>query len=163
MTRVSIERTSLCVPTVSRFVTGSATVTRRFEVAHRTLHGGQMRLEAEARRAVRVELQQSTIHPLLQVDADGAHVAHQLRGRLLEKEIQATLATPAGGIHEMGRQARLAGARGSGEQDGAAAVVTRDRSTSHPVARRPSTRAHSIAGCVRPSEVTGSTLSRRGR
>ena len=44
--------------------------------------------------------------------------------RLLESEIQAAFAAPTGGIDKMRGQARLAGAGGAGNQDGAAPVVT---------------------------------------
>ena len=69
-----------------------------------------MRLHADTRRTHRMESQESAVHPFLQVDADRAHVAHDLRGRFLEREIQAALAAPAGRIDEMRREAGLAGA-----------------------------------------------------
>ena len=47
----------------------------------------------------------------LEVEADGAHVAHDLARRLLEGEVEAALAAPAGGVGEVGGQAGLAGAR----------------------------------------------------
>ena len=41
---------------------------------------GEVLLEAERGRADRLEDEQARVHPPLQVDADRAHVAHQLRG-----------------------------------------------------------------------------------
>ena len=63
--------------------------------------------------------------PGRQVQADGAHVADELALRLLEGEVQAALAAAAGGVGEVGGQARLAGARRSGDEHAAAAVDPR--------------------------------------
>ena len=67
-----------------------------------------------------------SIDPALQVDADRAHVAHQLRRRLLEREVQAALAASAAWPRAKARGQRgLAGAGGAGEQHRAAAEVAR--------------------------------------
>ncbi len=73
-------------------------------------------------RTRRMELQQPLADPRLEVDADRAHVADDLPGRFLEREIQAALAAAAGRIHEMRRHAGLAGAGRAGHQDAAPAI-----------------------------------------
>ena len=51
------------------------------ELADEPLHGEQVRLEAEQAGAEAAELQQAGVDPLLQVDADRGHVAHDLAPR----------------------------------------------------------------------------------
>ena len=70
-----------------------------------------------------MKLQQAFLHPRLQVDADGTHVAHDLVGRFFEGKIQDTLAATAGGIGKVCDQAALAGARCTGDQHAAAAEI----------------------------------------
>ena len=121
--RVSIAWTSANVPTVIRLVTGSRTVTDGLKSATMLVHRDQMRLEAVARRAVGVKLQQAGGHPGLEVDADGPHVPQELLRGFLEQEAQAAFAAAAGGIEEVGREARLAGAGGAGDEYRAATIV----------------------------------------
>src|SRR4029434_8210995 len=48
-----------------------------------------------------------------------------LRGRLLEQELEASLPAPARGVHEMRGDARLAGTGGARDEDGAAPEIPR--------------------------------------
>ena len=83
---------------------------------------GQVRLQAVGGGAGGVETQQSLLQPGGQVEADGAHVADHLAFRLLEGEIRGMLAAPACRVGKMPREARLAGARGAGDEHAAAAI-----------------------------------------
>ena len=116
-----------------------------------------MHLEAMHRRPRRVEAQQPALQPRLQVDADGAHVAHDLLLRFLEGEVQAALAARAGAVGEVSGEDGLAGARRAGDQDAAAAVVALP--AEHRVeVRRCRSRSRSVeAGWSRPAEVIGRT------
>ena len=83
-----------------------------------------MRLEAVARRAVGVKLQQARCDPRLQIDADGAHVANELLRRLFEQKAQAAFAAPARRVEEMRREAGLPSAGRAGDEHRAPAEVT---------------------------------------
>ena len=49
-----------------------------------------------------MKLQESTGHPRLEVDADGAHVAQELQRRLFEQKAQAAFAAAARRVEEVG-------------------------------------------------------------
>src|SRR4030095_1011891 len=113
-------------------------VRHREETAHRVgdhdaraksrdhaVHLREMHLETVQRRARSVILQEATVDPLLEVDPDRPHVADDLRGRLLEQELEASLPAPARGVHEMRGDARLAGTGGARDEDGAAPEIAR--------------------------------------
>src|SRR5512135_624562 len=70
-----------------------------------------------------MESEQALLDPSIEIDADGAHVAHHLSFRLLEREVQAALAPSAGRVGEVSRQAGLTGPRGPRYQNAAAPVV----------------------------------------
>ena len=72
-----------------------------------------------------MDAQQVPLHPGRKVDSDRTHVAHDLAGGLLEREIQHPFAAPAGGQREMRRQAALASACRARHQHAAAAVIPR--------------------------------------
>ena len=55
--RVSIARTSICVPTVSRLVIGSTTTTSGLQPLDRPMQEHEVRLQPEARRAIGMERQ----------------------------------------------------------------------------------------------------------
>src|SRR6185503_13976428 len=63
------------------------------------------------------------LHPRLEVDADGAHVAQQLLRRLFEEEAQTALAAAARRVEKVSGKTRLARAGRTGDQDRAAAIV----------------------------------------
>ena len=92
------------------------------ELVDQLVEAGQVRFQAVGAGAGGVETQQAFLRPGRQIQADGAHVADELALGLLEGEVQAALAAPAGRVDEVGGQARLAGARGSGDEHAAAAV-----------------------------------------
>ena len=60
-----------------------------------------------------MKLEDATLDPLLEIEADRPHVADHLLGRFLEQEREAALAAPAGGVGEVGEQAGLARAGGA--------------------------------------------------
>ena len=68
-----------------------------------------------------MNLEQPLFQPRLQVDADGAHVANDLRTRFLVGEQQRPLAATAGRLSELRADAALAGARRPGDEHAAAA------------------------------------------
>ena len=78
-------------------------------------------------------------------------------GRLLEGEVQAPLAAPAGGVDEVRGQAGLAGARRARDQDAAAAVDS--PAAEHRVQPRDAAwrSARADAACSSPSDVIGRT------
>jgi hypothetical protein len=84
---------------------------------------GEVHLDAVQRRARSFKAQQPLLDPGMEVEADALHVAHQLRRRLLECEIETSLAACAGCVGEMRREAGLAGAGGAGNQHRTAAVI----------------------------------------
>ncbi len=67
-------------------------------------------------------MEQPFFDPLFQIDADGAHVAHDLVGRLLEEAVEAALAAAAGGIGKVGRDAAFAASGRARYQDGGTPV-----------------------------------------
>ena len=120
--RVSIADTSAPVPMRRRSETGSMTTTGGIELADELLHGEEVRLEAEQAGAEAPELQQAGVDPLPQVDADRGHVPDDLGLGLLEGEVHRPFAATAGGIAELRRQRRLAGAGRAADEDRAALV-----------------------------------------
>ena len=157
MTRVSMARTSICVPTAIRLVIGSMTTTSGSNILDGVVHLQQVGLEAVRDRPVGVELQQALVHPALQVDARRAHVADHLLRRFLEQEVQAFLAARAGRVDEMRRERGLAGAGGAREEHGAGAVEA--LAAEHLVERGRPVETRSVgASCSSSSEVTGSTV-----
>lgn len=88
----------------------------RLELIHPGVYRRQVGFQSIGGRPRGAELQQALAHPGFQVDADRAHVAHDLLGRLFEREIQAALAAPAGRASKVGRQAALSGAGLAGSQ-----------------------------------------------
>jgi hypothetical protein len=56
----------------------------RPEVRHDLVHRHEMGFQTVPRRAVCVKLQQPRLHPRIEVDADGEHVAEQLLWGFLE-------------------------------------------------------------------------------
>ena len=68
-------------------------------------------------------MQQALFDPAPKVDADRAHVAHDLARRFLEGEIDALLTAPAGRIGKMRGNAGLAGPGGAGHQQAATAEI----------------------------------------
>ena len=122
---------------------------RGIELADELLHGEEVRLEAEQARAEAPELQQAGVHPLPQVDAHRGHVADDLRLGLLEGEVHRPLAAAAGGVAELRRQRRLAGAGGAADEDGAAlveAAVAEHRVEAGHAGRHPLGRTRCAAG-----------------
>jgi hypothetical protein len=87
----------------------------RLEVRDGLVHRDEMGLEPIARRPVCVELEQPARHPGFEVDTDGAHVPEELLRRFLEEKAQAAFAPAAGGVEEVGCQARLPGPGGAGD------------------------------------------------
>ena len=83
---------------------------------------GEVHFQAVMKCPHGLKLEQSLFHPLLQVDPDRAHVAHDLAGRFLEGNVEASLAAPAGGFGKSRRHARLARARGARKQNAAPAI-----------------------------------------
>ena len=74
----------------------------------------EMHFEAMHCRARGVKVQQAIVDPATEVEADGSHVADELRFRLFEREVQTPFAASAGRIHEMGSDgcfSRAGGAR----------------------------------------------------
>ena len=156
--RVSIARTSVCVPTISRLVIGSTTTTSGRKLFHGAVHGDQVGFQAEARGPVRVELELSAVDPGLQVDAG--------RRACCAPSAAATPRRGSTGTARPRRQAAsakcaarlvLPGAGGARDQHRAAAVVP--AAGQHLVelgqaARDAVRRGARAAGC---SEVTGST------
>ena len=135
---------------------GSTTTMEGLNCLYRLVHGHQMHLQPVQGRAGVAEFEQTLFHPLFQVDADGAHVADDLVAGLLEGEIEAALAAPAGGVDEMGGHARFAGSGGAGDQDAAPPVVAFPPSM---VSRRgtPVETRSLEAGWSRPREEIGMT------
>ena len=76
----------------------------RFEGLDRFVHRRQVHFQARKRGAVRLELEQTFLHPRFQVDPDRTHIAHDLAGRFLEGKIEGTLAAPAGRLGESARR-----------------------------------------------------------
>jgi len=64
--------------------------------------------------------EETLLHPLGEIDADGVHVPDDLVGRFLEGKIQASLTAPTGGVGVRRRQTCFACARCTGYKDGAA-------------------------------------------
>ena len=77
--------------------------------------------------------------------------------RLLEGEVQAALAAAAGGVGEVGGQARLAGAGRAGDEHAAAAVDALARRAWRRAGGRRWRSAPRDASCCRPSDVIGRT------
>src|SRR6185295_19489094 len=80
-----------------------------------------MLLQPIQRGARRVNLEQSLLYPRLEVDVDGAHVAHDLRARFLVGKEQRVLATTARCVEELRADAAFARARRTGHEHAAAA------------------------------------------
>ena len=95
----------------------------RVEIPDRLVDLHQVSLQPVQRGPGGLEAQQSLPHPGLEVGADRAHVADDLGPRLLEGEVDAALAAPAGRVDETGRESGLAAARATGDQQAAAAVI----------------------------------------
>ena len=93
----------------------------REEGANRVVHQQQVLFQAVQSGTQRMNLEQTFFHPRLQIDADGAHVAQDLRAGFLIGEEQRPLAAAAGGVDECGSDAALARARRTGHQHAAAA------------------------------------------
>ena len=121
--RESIAVTSNGLPTEMRLVMGSMTTTCG---AKRSISSCMvMRWLSRPQRLGRDAWKRSKPlrDPRGQVNPDRAHVAHDLIGGFLEGKIEGALAALAGGPHERGGQAALAGPGRAGHQDRAAAVV----------------------------------------
>src|SRR4051794_3574023 len=78
-----------------------------------------MHLQAVHGGARRLELQHPFVHPVLQIDANRAHVAHDLALRLFEGEVDAALTRATGSIDEGGGETRLPRAGPAGEENAA--------------------------------------------
>src|SRR5436190_3357833 len=74
-------------------------------------------------RANTMELQQTFFYPRLQIDSDGTHVPGQLGLRFLERKIQATLLSLAGGFDKMRRDTGFTAACRSRHKNRAATVI----------------------------------------
>ena len=118
---------------------------RRLEAHDVAMHAGDVHFEPEQAGTRGLAFQQAGVDPGCQVDADGAHVAHQLGRRFLEGEIDATIAAPARGFGEMRREAGLARARRTRHEDARSLVIaarpehrveTRDAGRHHRARRR---------------------------
>src|ERR1700722_15090197 len=70
-----------------------------------------------------MKLQQTFVYPWLQMDPDGAHVAHDLTGRFFEGKVKYPLAAAAGGIGKVRGETALAGAGRAGDQHAASSEV----------------------------------------
>src|SRR5260370_14238179 len=68
-----------------------------------------------------MKVQQALLYAWFKVNANGAHVADDLAGRLLKSKVQAVFTTSAGGVRELRRNAGLPGSRRSGHQHAASA------------------------------------------
>ena len=95
-----------------------------FELLDQVVHGHQVHFQAVHGATRRLEPQQAALHPGLQVQADGAHVAHDLARRLLEGVVETALPPPAGAVGEVSGHAGLARAGGAGDQDAGAPIVS---------------------------------------
>ena len=147
-----------CVPACTRLVTGSRTTLTRLEVLDGLMGGGQVHLQpVDASAAPPRTAASPLVHVLLEIQADGLHVPHDLVGRFLEGEVQALLAAAAGRIDEVRGQAALAGAGRAGDQDRAAAIDA--LAAQHRVQPRDPGRDPLVAtpGASSPSDVIGST------
>src|SRR5262245_4905351 len=82
----------------------------RLEVTDELVDRREVHLQSVEACAGCMEPQQPLLDPRLELQADRAHVAHDLRRRLLEREIEAPLAALARGIGEVRRDAALAAA-----------------------------------------------------
>ena len=73
---------------------------RGIEIADLLEHQRQVRLQALNLRPRRMETQQAALDPAAEIDADGAHIAHDLLLRFFKGKIHAALAARARGIDE---------------------------------------------------------------
>src|SRR6266576_1884285 len=74
-------------------------------------------------RANTMELQQTFFYPRRQIDSHGTHVPGKLSLRFLERKIQATLLSLAGGFDKMRRDTGFTAACRSRHKNRAAAVI----------------------------------------
>ena len=82
----------------------------------------EVHFQAEMKSPHGLKLEPPIFHPLLQVDPDGGHVAHDLAGGFLKRNVEATFAPAAGCRGKCRRYTRLAGACGAGQENAAPAV-----------------------------------------
>ena len=94
----------------------------RLELADLPVHQRQVHLEAVCGRPPGYETEQTLLDPLMKIDPDGRHVADDLALRLLEREVEAALTPRARLTGEVRRDAALARACGTADEDAAAAV-----------------------------------------
>src|SRR2546422_1077505 len=85
-----------------------------------------MSFEAGAGWPNGVEVQQALLYAKLEVNADGAHVADDLAGRLFKSKIHAIFTTRAGGAGESRRNAGFPCSRRAGHQHAASALRGND-------------------------------------
>ena len=93
-----------------------------------------MHFEARNRGAVRLNLEQTFLHPWFQVNPDGTHIANNLTGRILEGKIEGALAAAAGSLDKVRGETALAGTCRARDQHAAALVIA--RSAQHGVEAR---------------------------
>lgn len=98
----------------------------RLEFIDQGQNGGKVGFQPGRRRTRSMEAQPVSAAPLRQLEADRGHVALDLVRRFLKRDIQATLAAPAGGVDQVGGDAALASAGGAGHEDAAAAEDATD-------------------------------------
>ena len=94
----------------------------RFELLDELVHHDQVHLKDVYARAHIVEAQKPFLLPWGKVNAYGAHVSHDLLSRFLESKIEATLATLAGLVRKVGRNAGLPRAGRPRDQNAAPAI-----------------------------------------
>jgi len=135
MSLASISFTSSSLPTATRLVTGVHHNDIGLPLVDVPVHRHQVRFQAMGRRPLRVDPQQTSAHPRLEVDADGPHVPGDLVHRLLEREIEAALPPPACRVRKMRGQAGLAGPRGPRHEDTIATKVSFVPEASRPTPR----------------------------
>ena len=89
-------------------------------------HQGQVHLEAVEARPRRLEAQQAGIDVPAEIEADRAHVAHDLGRGFLEGEVDAAFAAPARRIREMRGEDGLAGAGRARDEHARSAIIAAD-------------------------------------
>ena len=155
------ERPSGCRSSV-RLVMGSTITTVGAKSLDRAVHEDQVRFEPMARRAGRRGTEAAPCASQgLELDAGRPHVPdHLADGDSSNREVEASLTPPAGGVGEVGREGGLAGTGGAGDQHRAAPIVA--SSAQHLVQPLEAARTRSSdASCFKVSEVIGQDAEAR--